>query len=214
MVNSDSLVYSYEITTNQDCDDRITSRDHNNILVSTEFDDEDKKGAIITWNPYENWENGVEAYELFLMVDDGGFEPVGELSASQLSYNFISNDLGFEHCFKIRATESGNSQAYSWSNFSCITFIPELYPYNIITPNGDNKNDTFQIDNIEHYPNSRLTIINRWGRKIYETRGYDNTWGGMHNGEILPNSTYFYILELNEPRSDLQTINGMITILR
>ena len=213
-VSSDSLIYRYEITTNIDCEEEITANYHNNILLKSDYDDDKKKGAIVTWNPYENWKNGVESYELYLKVDDGEFEKIGELSENQLSYTFLSDDLGFEHCFKIRANETGGNHAYSWSNIDCITFIPELYPYNIITPNGDGKNDIFQIDNIEHYPNSLLTIINRWGRKIYETRGYKNNWGGMYNEEILPNSTYFYVLELNEPRVELKTINGMITILR
>ena len=129
-------------------------------------------------------------------------------------YIFESKDLGFEHCFKLIANESAGNSAYSWSNISCVTFVPFLFPYNIITPNNDDKNETFWIENIEHYPNSVLTIFNRWGQKIYETRGYGNNWGGKYNGQILPNSTYYYVLELNEPRADRETINGTITILR
>ena len=164
-------------------------------MLLVDFDDEKKKKANVIWNSYENWTNGVDSYD-------------------QLAYSFESDDMGFEHCFKIKANESAGNDAYSWSNISCITFIPQLYPYNIITPNGDGKNDTFHIDNIEHYPNALLKIFNRWGKKIFETREYQNNWGGVYNDQILPNSTYYYSLELNESRVSEKTINGMVSILK
>jgi gliding motility-associated-like protein len=213
-VVSDSLIYRYEIVTNEDCEDQIASAYHNNILLEVDLDEDDRKNAEVIWNPYENWIQGVEFYELYMAVDGDGFKMIGDLSSGQLSYTFTSDDLGFEHCFVVRAIESAGNNAYSWSNISCITFIPELYPYNIITPNGDGKNDTFHIDNIEHYPNAELTIFNRWGKKVYQTSEYMNNWGGMHNGQILPNSTYYYVLELNEPRSPDKTINGTVSILK
>jgi gliding motility-associated-like protein len=213
-VVSDSLIYSYEIVTNEDCQNQIASAYHNNILLNVDFDENDKENAEVIWNPYENWTRGVEFYELYMSVDGDAFKMIGDLSSSQLSYTFTSSDLGFEHCFVVKAFENGGNNAYSWSNINCITFIPELYPYNIITPNGDGKNDTFHIDNIEHYPNAELTIFNRWGKKVYQTREYMNNWGGLHNGQILPNSTYYYVLELNEPRSPDKTINGTVSILK
>ena len=213
-VVSDSLIYSYEIITNEDCKDQIQTIYHSNILINVDFDEDNKENAEVFWNPYESWRHGVELYELYMSVDGGEFKNIGDLSSGQLNYTFESNDLGFEHCFVVKAIESGGNDAYSWSNIGCITFIPELYPYNIITPNGDGKNDTFHIDNIEHYPNAELTIFNRWGRKLYQTRQYQNNWGGMYNGQILPNSTYYYVLELNEPRSSDKNINGTISILK
>ena len=213
-VNSDSIIYEYEIFTNQDCQDAIVTRAHNNILLQSEIDSENSEEVVIYWNAYQNWNAGVDSYDLWLNVDNGGFEHIDNLSKNQDEYIFESKDLGFEHCFKLIANESAGNSAYSWSNISCVTFVPFLFPYNIITPNNDDKNETFWIENIEHYPNSVLTIFNRWGQKIYETRGYGNNWGGKYNGQILPNSTYYYVLELNEPRADRETINGTITILR
>jgi gliding motility-associated-like protein len=213
-VVSDSLIYRYEIMTNEDCKDHILAAYHTNILLNVHFEEGNEENADLGWNQYENWKQGVELHELYMSIDGGEFTHIENLSAGQLSYTFTSNDLGFEHCFLVKAVESGGNDAYSWSNISCITFIPELYPYNIITPNGDDKNDTFHIDNIEHYPNAELTIFNRWGKKVYQTRQYQNNWGGMHNGEILPNSTYYYVLELNEPRSPDKNINGTVSILK
>lgn len=77
--------------------------------------------------------------------------------------------------------------------------------YNGVTPDGDGMNDYFIIDNIELFPNNNVTIYNRWGRKVYETHGY-NSNGNVFNGtaegkgiisqkEKLPTGTYYYVVE-------------------
>jgi len=78
--------------------------------------------------------------------------------------------------------------------------IPEAF-----TPNGDNINDFFQILGIENYPNNSITIINRWGKKVYEAKAYGietnpTFWDGKSNvgggNGDLPTGTYYYILDL------------------
>ncbi|UUF12407.1 MULTISPECIES: gliding motility-associated C-terminal domain-containing protein [Flavobacterium] len=79
-----------------------------------------------------------------------------------------------------------------------------LVIYNAISFNGDEKNSFFFIDGIAKYPNNSLLIFNRWGVKVYEAEGYnetDNVFNGFSNGRItidkqskLPTGTYFYIL--------------------
>ncbi|MGS4344878.1 gliding motility-associated C-terminal domain-containing protein [Myroides odoratus] len=80
--------------------------------------------------------------------------------------------------------------------------------YNLVTPDGDGKNDYFIIDNINKYPNNTVEIYNRWGVKVYETRGYDPTGDGSSNvfkgyseGRVtidknkkLPSGTYYYVV--------------------
>lgn len=80
--------------------------------------------------------------------------------------------------------------------------------YNLVTPDGDGKNDYFIIDNINKYPNNRVEIYNRWGLKVYETTGYDpkgdgstNVFRGYSDGKItvdknkkLPSGTYYYVV--------------------
>ena len=76
-------------------------------------------------------------------------------------------------------------------------FIPEAF-----SPNGDGINDFFEIVGIQKYPNNELTIVNRWGNKVYETKGYKNDWDGSNQNGLsisdreLPVGTYFYVLDL------------------
>jgi gliding motility-associated-like protein len=75
--------------------------------------------------------------------------------------------------------------------------IPEIF-----TPNGDGKNDIFNIKNIEFFPDNELLIFNRWGNLVYSMKSYDNSWDGSPNAagktgsSKLPTGTYFYLLKL------------------
>ena len=82
---------------------------------------------------------------------------------------------------------------------------------NIITPNNDNLNDYLFTHFAVVYSDVSLTILNRWGTKVYETNNYDNSWNGVDkNGNPLKNGTYYYILTYNNGDSFL---NGTVQIL-
>lgn len=86
--------------------------------------------------------------------------------------------------------------------------------YNGITPNGDGNNDVFTIDNITEFPDNHLLIYNRWGRLVYETKGYDNTtkfWPSKEESGSINSTTYFYILYLGDGSAP---IKNWVEILR
>ncbi|MDR0228540.1 MAG: gliding motility-associated C-terminal domain-containing protein [Flavobacteriaceae bacterium] len=80
----------------------------------------------------------------------------------------------------------------------------DVVVYNYVSTTGDGKNDYFLIDNINRFPDNKVEIFNRWGKKVFETTSYDsrgNVFKGysdgkvtMNRGEQLPSGTYFYVL--------------------
>ncbi|RZK13573.1 MAG: gliding motility-associated C-terminal domain-containing protein, partial [Pedobacter sp.] len=80
---------------------------------------------------------------------------------------------------------------------------------NILTPNGDGKNDFFLVKGLEKYPSNKLTIFDRGGRTLYLKTNYQNDWDGYLNGRALMEDTYYYILDLGVDG----TIKGFISIL-
>ncbi|HMC98206.1 MAG TPA: gliding motility-associated C-terminal domain-containing protein [Flavobacteriales bacterium] len=84
-------------------------------------------------------------------------------------------------------------------------FPPEITIPNVISPNGDNANDAFEITNIIYWTNE-LKIYSRWGNVVYETRNYKNTW----KGDGVPDGTYYYVLTLGDGREWA----GHLTVLR
>jgi gliding motility-associated-like protein len=85
------------------------------------------------------------------------------------------------------------------------------------SPNNDGFNDNYVISYIDQFPNANLKIFNRWGTLVYEMNSYDNSWTGLSNvdkigiGEVLPNGTYYYILDLG---NDEKPLNGYVIIRR
>jgi gliding motility-associated-like protein len=86
------------------------------------------------------------------------------------------------------------------------------------SPNNDGMNDKFVIDNIESYPNNKLSIFNRWGNIVFEKSPYtaENAWDGTTDtgavsfGDMVPEGTYYYVLDtgasiLNEGKSEKKT---------
>ncbi len=76
----------------------------------------------------------------------------------------------------------------------------KIHFYHGITPNGDGKNDTWIIENIELFPENTVQIFNRWGMEVWFESNYDNVnvvWeGNMGNkdeGKQLEDGTYFYV---------------------
>jgi large repetitive protein len=82
----------------------------------------------------------------------------------------------------------------------------------IITPNNDGYNDTWQIKNIDLFPNAEVFVFTRWGKLVFNTKNIAaNPWDGTFKGKPLPTDSYHYVLHLNDgsnPRS------GVISIIR
>lgn len=87
----------------------------------------------------------------------------------------------------------------------------EVVIYNTFTPNGDGNNDTWYIGNIQKYPDNTIEIFNRYGKQVYKTRAYLNTWDGKAYGEELPSGTYFYVVDLGP---GYKTYHGTVTIIK
>jgi len=81
----------------------------------------------------------------------------------------------------------------------------DIIVYQLLTPNGDGRNDVLQIGNIENFPQNKVRIFNRWGAKIYETNGYGskgNFFDGTSEAGLtvasnrkLPAGVYYYAIE-------------------
>ncbi|WP_244745067.1 Ig-like domain-containing protein [Maribacter dokdonensis] len=75
----------------------------------------------------------------------------------------------------------------------------------LVTPNGDGRNEFLFIRGVDRIRNSTLRIFNRWGVAVYEGENYNNqnnVFDGRSRGrstlsveEYLPSGIYFYIFD-------------------
>ena len=89
------------------------------------------------------------------------------------------------------------------SNTKCDTLIIP----NIITPNGDGKNDIFNIRGLSD--NFKLQIYNRWGNLLYETVNADKLWNPKDEKE----GVYYYLLNLYSNEGN-ENYRGTVTVLK
>lgn len=86
---------------------------------------------------------------------------------------------------------------------------------NAISPNGDGVNDAFKIPELSRlYPKASLAVYNRWGDGVWYSNGpYMNNFDGKtYTGTVLPDGTYFYVLDYND--GSKAKANGYINISR
>ncbi len=89
---------------------------------------------------------------------------------------------------------------------------PCIDPPNAFTPNGDNYNDGWQIDNIHLYPDLEVLVFNKWGNQVHRQAGGYEPWDGKINGVDAPSDTYYYVININY--LDRKAVVGNVTILR
>ncbi|MCX2576147.1 T9SS type B sorting domain-containing protein [Pedobacter sandarakinus] len=82
---------------------------------------------------------------------------------------------------------------------------------NVITPDGDGKNDALKILGLMAYPENSLSVFNRWGNEVFRSNGpYQENW----SGEGLNEGTYYFNLRLKDKTGKWQTFVRWVTLLR
>jgi len=81
----------------------------------------------------------------------------------------------------------------------------------VFTPNGDGINDTWNIPALVNYPNCNVSVYNRFGGLVFQSKGYDKAWDSRYNGKVLPQGTYYYVINTDSGSSPL---TGSVTIIR
>jgi gliding motility-associated-like protein len=90
----------------------------------------------------------------------------------------------------------------------CIIDLP-----NAFSPNEDGMNDVLFILG-SNFTRVQLTIYNRYGEKVFETRDATVGWDGTYNGKLQPNEVYYYYLNADCLNGQRIQKKGDITLLK
>ena len=91
-----------------------------------------------------------------------------------------------------------------------VNTIKPFHIPNVITPNNDGDNDTFEIEGINIFVSTEITIFNRYGDHVFEKKNYQNDW----NAPGQAAGTYFYVLTAIDKAGQAHEYKGWIQVIK
>ncbi|MGG5210346.1 choice-of-anchor L domain-containing protein [Chryseobacterium sp. MIQD13] len=88
-------------------------------------------------------------------------------------------------------------------NTSCVGFL-EYFTFvikNVITPNGDNVNDTIDFSGVIGYKDFKGLVFDRYGKEVFKAGKTRPYWDGYFQGKRLPTASYWYQVTYQDPAS-------------
>jgi len=82
-----------------------------------------------------------------------------------------------------------------------VSIVKRVWLPDAFSPNGDGKNETWEIKGLEAYPKAEITIFNRWGEVVFFSKGYKTAFDGRVKGVLQPVGTYVYTIRLDAASS-------------
>lgn len=159
---------------------------------------------------YYNSDNGLNIGATFNFIDTSFY-------SSSYFWDFGNGDTSSIQNPSNTYFENGDYTVYQFvynqfgcvdSAFTTITIntvtddITQLIP-NVISPNGDGKNDVWKLEFIDLlYPTATVEIYNQWGQRLFYSEGYATPWDAKFNGEFVPEGNYYYVINLNSGGTD------------
>ncbi|WP_405609519.1 T9SS type B sorting domain-containing protein [Polaribacter sp. Asnod1-A03] len=133
-------------------------------------------------------------------------------STSNIIYNYQSN-ANFENL------EGGNYflEIDDLKGCGSLNFEISLISFpKYFTPNGDGKNDYWQIKGLDnsYYKSGIISIYNRFGKLISKFTINDIGWDGTYNGKLIPSNDYWFNIILINYKDEIKKRTGHFSLIR
>ena len=95
--------------------------------------------------------------------------------------------------------------------------VEDLFWGNVITPNGDGKNDCWGVYGLLPECNKvDLKVLNRWGQIIFASKELEACWNGSQRvgNKIVPDGTYYYVLKIEVKGGNTIEAHGTVTVIQ
>lgn len=147
-------------------------------------------------------------YGQIVVYPDGGTEPY--------QYALNGNSPQDENVFKglsngdylVEVIDANGCLAEAEASLFAIV---DLDVPDILTPNDDGFNDTWEISGLERFPDSMIRIYDRFGKLLVEYPASDPGWDGRYLNKPVPSDAYWYVIEIIPLN---KVLKGHITLKR
>lgn len=131
-----------------------------------------------------------------------------------LSGNSIPDPIASPQSTTIYTLTTTAANGCVYTDQVIVEVVRRIEPPNTFTPNGDGRNDFWEIPGIVDYPGAVVQIHDRWGQVVFRSNGYREPWDGTNRGSPLPDGTYYYHIRLNPVEGNSPPYTGYISIVR
>jgi gliding motility-associated-like protein len=174
---------------------------------------------ILRWtNPNKSCANDVVRYNIYYATDlNAALDSLTSISpATDTVYiHQPTSGTSLAGCYAVAAVDSFGNKSAMLSRI-CVDQCSMYSLPNVFTPNGDNLNDIYVSNNLNHVIEKvDMRIFNRYGQLVYDTHDPDINWKGYYRetNTKLPSGVYYYICDVYEPRIggvSIRTLTGFI----
>jgi gliding motility-associated-like protein len=154
-----------------------------------------------------------EGQSIQLYATGGPFDEYAWMPQDGLDYPSSQSPLLLVSVDKVYYVTGTTADGCPETDSIIITTAGNLIIYSGFTPNGDDINDLWVIDNVIYNPNITVDVYNRWGGLVFSSKGYsdEQRWDGTYKGKDVSIGTYWYVVNLNDGS---KPITGHVTIVR
>jgi len=182
---------------------------HIDAVSVTEFEATNKQ--IITVCENQNFEVNLNDLFDYPLFQEATFIWEDGVTASQRSLSAIKNYL--------------IDAQLTCGNFPLVlNILPEncesdLYIPNVFSPNSDGINDVFQayFASEKNIANFQLTIFDRWGNLLFQTKQPNNGWNGISKNQAVAQGMYIWFIQFDKMELGMTTpinLSGEVLIIR
>ena len=146
---------------------------HNTILLDYQVDICDQS-AIINWNAYQNWSNGIEKHTVYLSKNGAPFELIGETSGSVTQFKISSLKRDTIYNFRVGAIEN-------------VTGFESLSNEISFNPNVTEGVSPFVLYNADINPNGSIKLEWYWSGDVNVDSVFLNVFDLTQGTEVIVN---------------------------
>lgn len=141
-------------------------------------------------------------------IDVSGSTATVFVSGGTAPYQYSLDGITYQSTNVFYDIPRGVHKAYVKSADDCYVVEKEFLLVNlinVITPNGDGKNDVLDYSDLRLKSNVSIQIFNRLGQTVFQSEGQNYIWDGKISGRPAPTGTYWYLLNWEEPDTNVKT---------
>lgn len=154
-----------------------------------------------------------DAAEIMATVNDTGsftyeWSPADGLNATNIIRPVTNTQNDILYTLKV----TGGPGSCEATDTVSVRVLKTLYIPSAFSPNGDGKNDVWNIPAVNGNPFAAVTIFNRWGQIIFQSQGYGKPWDGTYKGVQQPAGAYHYLIQPDVRKE--KKVAGYVMIVR